>query len=101
MKHPEESQKRIHTLAYYFKLAGIDVDNLKEKYPELQKLLNTSYKELKGRYDLPPGYLSIQQALRYLGYNVSSWIERLRVWYCLNILNDKLSEITGVSEKDT
>lgn len=98
MKHPEEFKKRIHTLAYYVKLTGIDVDNLKEKYPELQKLLNTPYKELKGRYGFPLGYIKL--ALRDLGYNVSSWIERLRVLHCLDILNYEIKKLTGILEKN-
>ena len=100
MKHPEESQKRIHTLAYYVKLAGIDVDNLKEKYPELQKLLNTPYKELKTENN-PSYYLPsypVYTALRPLR---SSWIKPSRTLHCLYILNDKLIEITGVLEKET
>lgn len=100
MRHPEESQKRIHTLTYYVKLAGIDVDNLKEKYPELQKLLNTPYKELK-RENNPSYYFPSYSTYLVLKPLRSSWIKPSRILYCLYILNDKLSEITGVSEKET
>lgn len=100
MKHPEEFKKKIHTLAYYVKLAGIDVDNLKEKYPELQKLLNTPYKELK-RENNPSYYFPSYSTYLVLRPLRSSWIKPSRTLHCLYILNDKLSEITGVSEKET